>query len=184
MRFGVKLGKKTNKRIAGGIIRMKKSSIEKDPHIKAILMLFIYLVIGVVIGLIISYGSLAIIQRRIGNLESVQLIWHAFSTNFIIETIIISMNLTLLLGLLWSYKKDFRQTQSPFLLGLILFLLVLVFQSLLSLPVLDIFISIITIGARQGIANIFLTYQSAIFSIIAHFFETIALIILFHLSNE
>ena len=184
MKFGVKLGKKRNKRIPGGINRMKKSSDEKDPRIQGMISLFIFLAIGVIIGLIISYGSLAIIQRRIGSIDSLQSIWHAFSTNFIIETIIISMNLSLLIGLLLSYRKDFRQTQSPFLLGLILFLLVLVFQSLLSLPVLDIIISIISIGARQGIANIFLTYQSAIFSIIAHFFETIALIILFHLSHE
>jgi len=163
---------------------MKKSSHEKDPRIQGMITLFIYLAIGVIIGLIISYGSLAIIQRRIGSLDTVKAIWPAFSNNFIIETIIISMNLSLLTGLLISYRKDFRQTQSPFLLGLILFLLVLVFQSLLSLPILDIIISIISIGARQGIANIFLTYQSAIFSIIAHFFETIALIILFHLSHE
>ena len=155
-----------------------------DPKTKAIMMLFVFLVIGVIVGLILSFGSLSIIHRRIGGIEQYQSIWNAFSTNFIFETIFISINLSLIAGLLWSYTKDFKNTQSPFLLGLIVFLLVLFIQSLLSLPILNILISIMSIGPRQGIYNILLTYQSAIFSIIANFFETIALVILFHLSNE
>jgi len=163
---------------------MQKIIADKDPKIKAILMLFILLIVGVIIGLIVSFGSLGILQSRIGDIDSIRLIWGAFSTNFIIDSIIICMNITLLSGLFWSYKKDFKTTQSPFLLGLILFIIVLLIQSFLSLPILNVLISIITIGAKQGFTNILLTYQSAIFSIIAHFFETIALIILFHLSNE
>ena len=163
---------------------MQKIIADKDPKVKAILMLFILLIVGVIIGLIVSFGSLGILQRRIGDIDTIRLIWGAFSTNFIIDSIIISMNLTLLSGLFWSYKNSFKKTQSPFLLGLILFITVLFIQSFLSLPILNVLISIMTIGAKQGFTNILLTYQSAIFSIIAHFFETIALIILFHLSNE
>lgn len=155
-----------------------------DPKTKTIMMLFVFLVIGVIVGLILSFGSLSILHRRIGGIDQYQDIWHGFSTNFIFETIFISINLSLIAGLLWSYKKDFKNTQSPFLLGLIVFLLVLFIQSLLSLPILNILISIMSIGPRLGIYNILLTYQSAIFSIIANFFETIALVILFHLSNE
>jgi len=163
---------------------MKKENVEKDPRTKGIIMLFVYLVIGAIIGLFVSFGSLAILYKRVGGLDNVQIIWGAFSTNFTIATIIICLNLSLLIGLLLSYRKDFKKTQSPFLLGLIIFLLVLLIQSLLSLPILNILISVITIGSQRGFVNILLTYQSAIFSIIATFFETIALIILFHLSNE
>ena len=163
---------------------MQKINSDKDPKVKAILMLFTLLIIGVIIGLIVSFGSLGILQRRIGDINTIRIIWTAFSTNFIIDSIIICMNLTLLLGLFWSYKNDFKKTQSPFLLGLILFIVVLLIQSFLSLPILNVLTSVITIGAKQGFTNILLTYQSAIFSIIAHFFETIALIILYHLSNE
>jgi hypothetical protein len=163
---------------------MQKKIADKDPRIKAIIMLFILLIVGVIIGLIVSFGSLGILQRRIGDINTIRFIWGTFSTNFIFNTIIICMNLSLLFGLFWSYKKDFKKTQSPFLLGLILFIIVLFIQSFLSLPILNVLISVITIGAKQGFANILLTYQSAIFSIIAHFFETIALIILYHLSNE
>jgi hypothetical protein len=163
---------------------MQKIIADKDPKVKAILMLFILLIIGVIIGLIVSFGSLGILQRRIGDIDTIRLIWGAFSTNFIIDSIIICMNLTLLSGLFWSYKNSFKKTQSPFLLGLILFITVLFIQSFLSLPILNVLTSVMTIGAKQGFTNILLTYQSAIFSIIAHFFETIALIILYHLSNE
>jgi len=163
---------------------MEKTMEKYDPKTKAIMMLFVFLVIGVIIGLILSFGSLSILHKRIGSIEQYRAIWNGFSTNFIFETIFISINISLIAGLLWGYKKDFKKTQSPFLLGLIIFLLVLFIQSLLSLPILNILISIMSIGARQGIANILLTYQSAIFSIIANFFETIALVILFHLSNE
>lgn len=163
---------------------MDKIMEKYDPKTKAIMMLFVFLVIGVIVGLILSFGSLSILHRRIGGIEQYQSIWAGFSTNFIFETIFISINLSLIAGLLWGYKKDFKNTQSPFLLGLIVFLLILFIQSLLSLPILNILISIMSIGPRLGIYNILLTYQSAIFSIIANFFETIALVILFHLSNE
>lgn len=93
------------------------------------------------------------------------------------------MNLSLLSGLLFTYKKDYDQTQSPFILGLILFLFVLLVQSLLSRPIINLLVSIIEIG-KQGVLNIFLTYKSSIFGILSHFFETIALIILFNLSRE
>jgi hypothetical protein len=163
---------------------MLKSVEKYDPQVRAIIQLFILLLMGVIIGLILSYGSLAVLQRRIGSIDEYRATWNAFRTNFIIETIVISLNLTLLFGLFKTYLRDFKKTQSPFLFGLIIFLLVLFIQSLLNLPLLNILISVMTIGPQKGFIGILLSYQSSIFSIIANFFETIALIILFHLSNE
>ncbi len=162
---------------------MKKIVNGDHPQNKAIILLFTLLIIGVIIGLFVSFGSLAILQRRAGNIDEIAQFWSAFRLNFTLDTIIICMNLSLLSGLLVTYKKDFKKTQSPFILGLILFLLVLLVQSLLSLPILNLLVSIIEIG-KQGALNIFLTYKSSIFGILSHLFETIALIILFNLSKE
>lgn len=162
---------------------MKKVVNEDHPQNKEIILLFTLLIIGVIIGLFVSFGSLVILQRRVGIIEEITLFWNAFRLNFTLDTIIICMNLSLLSGLLFTYKKDYDQTQSPFILGLILFLFVLLVQSLLSRPIINLLVSIIEIG-KQGVLNIFLTYKSSIFGILSHFFETIALIILFNLSRE
>ncbi len=151
---------------------------------KTILVLFALLLIGAIIGLLVSFGSLAILQRRIGSIQEYRAIWDSFKTNFTFDTIIICMNISLLSGLLWGYKNDYKQTKSPFLLGLVLFLLVLLVQSLLSLPILNLIIALIEIGVKQGFVYMLLAYKSSIFGMLAHFFETVALIILFYLSRE
>lgn len=155
---------------------------DDDIQMKTLLMLFILLVAGTIIGIIVSIISLSVLYEKVGQSERIVNIWSSFSTNFTIETIIVCINLAFLIGLLWSYRKDFKKTKSPFILGLILFFLVLLIQSLLSLPLLNLLTSVITIGIRQGFFYILLGYQSAIFSIISNFFETIALIILFYIS--
>ena len=163
---------------------MNNDKSEMDPKAKALTRLFILLLIGAIVGIAVSVMSLGFLYAKVGSIGSIQNVWGAFSTNFTLKTIIICMNLSMLFGLIWSYRSDFKKTRSPFLLGLILFLLVLFVQSLLSLPILDLITSIVTIGVRSGFFYVLLAYQSAIFDIIAHFFGTIALIILFYLSNE
>ena len=161
---------------------VKKMEYKDSIQMKTLLMLFMLLVAGTIIGIIVSIISLSALYEKVGQSEKIAEIWSSFSTNFTIETIIVCINLVLLIALIWSYRSDFKKTKSPFILGLIVFFLVLLIQSLLSLPLLNLLTSVVTIGARQGLFYILLGYQSAIFSIIAHFFETIALIILFYLS--
>ncbi len=165
-------------------MNMKKYEEESDLQRRTLLLLFTFLLIGAIIGLFVSFGSLALLQRRIGSIQEYQTIWYAFRTNFTIDTIVICMNLSLLSGLLLGYRRDYKKTHSPFLLGLVLFLIVLFVQSLLSLPILNLIISLVEIGMRQGFVYILLAYKSSIFGIIAHFFETLALMILFYLSHE
>jgi len=162
---------------------MKKTGYDINPENKAIIMLFVFLFAGAVIGLLVSFVSIGILQRRIESIEMLVPFWDSFRLNLTLDTTIICMNISLLSGLLFNYKKDYKNTKSPFLLGLVLFLLVLLVQSLLSLPILNLIVSIIEIG-RQGAVNILLTYKSSIFGILSHFFETVALIILFYLSRE
>ena len=91
---------------------MLKSVEKYDPQVRAIIQLFILLLMGVIIGLILSYGSLAVLQRRIGSIDEYRATWNAFRTNFIIETIVISLNLTLLFGLFKTYLRDFKKTSA------------------------------------------------------------------------
>jgi len=162
---------------------MKKEVYSDNTHNKALIILFAILIIGAIIGLFVSFGSLGLLQRRVGPIGEIQPFWNSFKLNFTLDTIIICMNISLLTGLLLTYKRDYKKTQSPFLLGLVVFLFVLLVQSFLSLPILNLIVSIVEIG-RQGALNVFLTYKSSIFGILSHFFETIALMILFYLSKE
>ena len=147
-----------------------------NPKEKMLAVLLILLILGVVMGAILSKASLSYVERqarRQGRLDSsiARGVWNAFVGMYTLGTIIICMNLMLLLGLLGAYIQSYRRTKSSFLLGLIMFLGVLVAQSLLSLPILH-----VSVGTAL--------YQSNIFTILPNLFETIALIILFYLSME
>lgn len=163
--------------------QMQKNN-EMDTKAKSFLSIFLLLIIGTIIGAVISRVTLRIIQNRVGTGELITKYWPTFSNNYTLVTIIICMNITLLIGLLIIYINSFQETKSSFLLGLILFLSVLFAQSLLSLPVLDLIISISSTSPYIGFSYIVLNYQSIIFPILANMFETIALIILFYLSME
>ena len=92
---------------------------DQNSQTKAIFMLFVLLVVGSIVGIIVSFTSLAVLQSRVGNVPEVKIVWEAFRTNFTIDTIVICMNLSLLLGLFLECKRDFTKTQCPVLLGLL-----------------------------------------------------------------
>jgi len=163
---------------------MNKEKSRMDPKAKAIGILFLLLVVGVIIGLIVSFIGLKIIDKQIAErirditenskpwiAEQIQQNWKRFSEMYTMVTIIICMNLSLLIGLLYTYIKSFKQTNSTFIMGLVLFLGVLFVQSLLTLP-------IIQHSVGQTISDI------GLFNVLPNLFETLALIILFYLSSE
>lgn len=150
---------------------MNEKQSGMDPKGKALVLLLVLLIVGAVVGIAISLISLNVAKGRIGLDETQRPVWRVFADNYMLGTIIISINLTLLLGLLWSYLHSYRRTKSNFLLGLVLFIGVLVLQTLLNLPLIS-----IMLGNSA--------YQSGIFIILPNMFETIALIILFYLSME
>jgi hypothetical protein len=163
---------------------MNENRLTMDPKAKAIAILFLLLVVGVIIGIIISIIGLGIIENQIANrikdiaenskpwiVQQIQQNWKRFSEMYMMITIIICMNLALLFGLFYSYLKSFRQTYSPFLMGLVLFLGVLFVQSLLSLP-------LIQHSVGQTITDL------GLFNVLPNLFETLALIILFYISSE
>ena len=163
---------------------MDENKPKMDPKAKAIAILFLLLVIGVVIGIIVSIVGLNIVENQIAyrmrNIaqnskpwvaQQIKQNWNRFSEMYAMVTIVICMNLALLFGLLYSYFKSFRQTYSTFLMGLVLFLGVLFVQSLISLP-------LIQHAVGQTITDL------GLFNVLPNLFETLALIILFHLSSE
>lgn len=163
---------------------MNENKSKMDPKAKAISILFLLLVIGVVIGFVLSTIGLGFIEDKYGErlkdiaknskpwiAEQIQQNWNRFSEMYTLITIIICMNLALLSGLFYSYLKSYKETHSTFLMGLVLFLGVLFVQSLLSLP-------IIQHSAGQTISDL------GIFNVLPNLFETLALIILFYLSSE
>ena len=153
---------------------MDNQQSRMDPKAKAVVILFVLLVVGAIVGLAISKVSLTYARQRAQGRyggEWAQRVVQVFADMYTLGTIIICMNLLLLLGLLGSYIESFRKTKSSFLLGLILFIGVLFVQSLLSLPIIS-----VSLG--------YPSYQFGLFSILPNMFETIALIILFYLSME
>jgi len=168
---------------------MVEEKPKMDPKAKAIAILFLLLILGVVIGLVISHYSLESIDKRqkativffkgdfsIKQLNQLstpqaQAIWNDFKETYALVTIVICMNLAMLVGLLGLYLDGFRKTKSSFMMGLSMFLGVLFVQSLFSLPSLQLYLG-------QSLSDL------GLYHIIPNIFETIALIIFFYLSME
>lgn len=151
---------------------MDEAKSKMDPKTKAIAILFLLLLVGAVIGLVVSKVSLDYIYQKATE-KSIQINtasrpWQMYSDMLTLDTISICMNVLLLVGLLGLYFDSFRKTKSSFTLGLMAFFAVLVVQCTLSLPVLN-------------VAN---SHQLSLISILPNIFELIALIILFYLSME
>jgi general stress protein CsbA len=148
-------------------------------HTKPVFIIFLLLVAGLIIGLIISYVSLSYAEVRFndrysGGNQRAQLLFKAFKDMYTLATCIITINVFLLLGLLYIYVDAFRKTRSSFMLGLISFISVLFLQSLLSLPIIHALLG--NTGYAVTTANIL--------GVLPNMLETIALIILIYLSME
>jgi hypothetical protein len=148
------------------------------PKTKAIAILLVLLIIGLVIGFAIARISLNYAERKLnektGGGPQFQRFIQAFGDMYTLGTIFICINILLLLGLLYVYLDAFRKTSSSFMFGLLLFIGVLFVQSILSLPVLQ---------AALGNTGYALS-NTKLLEVLPNMFETLALIILFYLSME
>ena len=163
--------------ISKGENRMSDIPFESkmDPKIKAIAIIIVLLVLGVVVGLVLSQMSYDYATQKTGerfkdNIQFRYLI-KATMDMYRLGTIVICMNIFLLLGLLAIYVDSFRKTKSSFIFGLLLFIGVLFIQSILSLPIL-----------QAGLG--FKGYDISLFGVLPNLFETIAITILLYLSME
>ncbi|MFO8133834.1 MAG: hypothetical protein R6U10_07905 [Thermoplasmatota archaeon] len=147
---------------------------EKDIT-KAFALVALLIVIGIVLGMVLSTVSLSLAKERAerrgwrppqdGELPA------EFVLRYYTASIIITVNVMLLVGLLGVYLQAYAATGSSFMLGLMFFIGVLLVQSLLSLPLLHTLFGYTFFGLGP-------------FSILPHVFETMALVILIVLSME
>jgi hypothetical protein len=137
-----------------------------DPKAKAIAIIILLLIIGMIAGLVISKVGInyAIEQNPDVNPRLLNLI----GTLYTISVSIFCINISLLLGLLWIYADSFRKTKSSFMLGLLLFIGVLFVQSVLSLIIFP-----LSLGENLSL-----------YEILPNMLESIALVILLYLSME
>ena len=137
-----------------------------DPKTKAIAIIILLLIVGMIVGLAVSQGSMNYAKRQ--NPDINQRVLSLIGTLYTISISIFCINISLLLGLLWIYADSFRKTKSSFMLGLLLFIGVLFVQSILSLILFP-----LSLGENLSL-----------YGILPNMFETIALTILLYLSME
>jgi len=140
---------------------------------KAFALIVVLILIGTLMGVTMSYISLKKgkeIAEKNHPFENKGMA-RAFVLRYASSIVVISINVMLLIGLLWIYIDTYSKTGSSFMLGLVFFIGVLLIQSLLSLPLIH-----ILFGYTQ--------YGLGPFGVIPYLFETMALVILMVLSME
>jgi hypothetical protein len=164
----------------------KVSLIKKlSPKTKAAVAIFGLILIGIIIGYIISVFSLQIIITELNKLPiQIDPIRINRSVNYYTGALIcISVLIVLLIGILYLYIDSYRKTKSRFLLGLNMFILALFIRSIISVITLQ---NIATDHIRVSpyVSRTFLTPGFNELNFIVYTFEIIALCILFYLSME
>jgi len=147
---------------------------EKDIT-KAFALVALLIVIGIVLGLVLSTVSLSLakeqVERRGWRPPPDEELPARFVLRYYTGSILITVNIMLLVGLLGVYLQTYAVTRSSFMLGLMFFIGVLLIQSILSLPLLHTLFGYTFFGLGP-------------FVILPHVFETMALVILIILSME
>ena len=156
-----------------------------DPRIKAIATIIGLIFLGIIIGYIISFASLQIITEKINDLP-IQIDQTRITRSIMYyegAVIILTIELVLLIGILFVYVDSYRKTKSRFLIGLNLFIVALLIKSILSIVSLY---SIATdyIQVMPYVSRMFLTPGFTLLNFVITTFEIIAISILVYLSME
>jgi hypothetical protein len=155
------------------------------PRTKAIVTIFGLIFIGIIVGYIISLFSLQIILAEVDQLPiQIDPTRITRSKNYYTGALIfLTIEITLLLGLLYVYYDSYRKTKSRFLIGLNMFIIALFIRSILSV------VSLHTIATEYikvipYVSRTFLTPGFSALNFILYIFEIAAISILFYLSME
>lgn len=156
-----------------------------SPRTKAFVVITGLIFLGIIIGYILSMFSLQILVDRIENLPvQIDQTRITRSINYYIGAVIIlTIELVLLIGVLYVYYDSYRETKSRFLIVLNLFIIALLVKSVLSI------ISLHTIAADYiqvipYVSRTFFTPGFGVLNFILTGFEIIAISILVYLSME
>lgn len=155
------------------------------PRMKAFVTIFGLIFIGIIIGYLVSIFSLQIIRTEIAELPiQVDPTRITRSINFYTGALVfLSIEIILLVGLLYVYYDSYRKTKSRFLIGLNMFIIVLFIRSILSVVSLH-SIAMEYIRVIPYVSRTFLTPGFSVLNFILYSFEIIALSILLYLSME
>ena len=155
------------------------------PRTKAFIAIFGLILLGIAIGYIISFFSLDVLTNQIDNLpiKIDQTRIDRSIDYYRGAVIILTIELVLLIGVLFVYLDSYRKIKTRFLIVLNLFLIALLVKSVLSI------ISLHTIAADYiqvipYVSRTFLTPGFSILSFILTGFEIIAICILVYLSMD
>ena len=158
---------------------------ELNPKTKAIVTIFGLIIIGIIIGYLISIFNIEIIITELNKLPiQIDPIRIDRSVNYYTGALVcLFIEIVLLLGLFYVYFDSYRKTKSLFLIGLNVFILALLIRSILSVFSLQ---NIATeyIRVSPYVNRTFLTPGFNELNFIVYIFEIIALSILFYLSME
>lgn len=156
-----------------------------NPKTKAFATIFGLIVIGIIVGYIISIFSLLTILLELNQL-TIQIDPIRISRSFNYYTgalICLSVEIVLLIGLSYVHFDNYRKTKSPFLIVMNMFILALFIRSILSIISLQ---NVATdyIRVSPYVSRTFLTPGFNELNFIVYTFEIIALSILLYLSME
>jgi hypothetical protein len=158
----------------------------KKMHPKKVTFLFLLtlIIIGLLFGVIFSAGSINRARQRVAELDPEAEIKPGFP---FFGIILVTINIFILFGLIYTHILIFKKTKSRFIIGLILFLVALFIKSLFAYTS----IQILTIATALRYSNLevveTLGFTSTGFGgilILYHIFEFIVLSIFFYVSRE
>jgi hypothetical protein len=166
--------------------RMNEPSSKKiKPRTKAIIVIIGLILLGIIIGYILSQVSLNILMEEIDKLpikidqtridRSISYYTGAF--------IILTIEIVLLIGVLYVYIDSYRKIKSRFLIVLNLFIIALTVKSVLSIISLHT-IAMDYIQIIPYVSRTFLTPGFGILNFILTGFEIVAISILVYLSMD
>jgi hypothetical protein len=157
---------------------------EMNPKKISILFILALIIIGLCAGIILSTLSIERANQRIIEIDPEAEIQPTFP---FLGLTMITINISLLIGLIYTHISIFRKTKSKFLIGLILFLFALLIKSLFA------YISIQSLAVTTALKSItFPIIDTLGFSVTGfggilifyHMFEFFILIIFLYVSKE
>ncbi|MDH7507499.1 MAG: hypothetical protein QHH15_06940 [Candidatus Thermoplasmatota archaeon] len=158
---------------------------EISPKMKIFLIILSLLIIGIIIGQIISNIGIILFKKTAEdlNIDISSATVKRLINSYIWLVTIICIDAILLISLLWIYFHTYRKTRSSFILGLNFFIGILLIKSVLSIAYLFSFFN----NSIRQLPSVLTTLGTSGFGILGFFlniFEIIAISILLYLSLE
>ena len=156
-----------------------------NPKMKALIIILVLFIIGIIIGQIISNIGIILIKQTAENLgiDISEAVEKRLISGYIWLVTIICIDVVLLISLLWIYFDTYQKTKSSFILGLNFFIGILLIKSIFQIAYL---FTLFNNSIRQ-LPSVLITLGTSGFGILGfliNIFEIMAISILLYLSIE